>query len=96
MAGIAETSARGVGEARLAAGAQDQGDEQPRLKVREFQYGFKDINKIIRFYFVQYVRNDSFFHIQSSHKVIPNMFWQSDLCPLFYIFKRSKRSFVYM
>jgi hypothetical protein len=36
MAGIAEASARGAGEAGLAAGAQDQGDEQPRLKVREF------------------------------------------------------------
>jgi hypothetical protein len=37
MAGIAEASARGAGEAGLAAGAQDQGDEQPRLKVTEFQ-----------------------------------------------------------
>ncbi len=45
MAGIAEASARGAGEARLAAGAQDQGDEQPRLKVRQFQYGFNDIRK---------------------------------------------------
>jgi hypothetical protein len=37
LAGIAEASARGAGEAGLAAGAQDQGDEQPRLKVIEFQ-----------------------------------------------------------
>jgi len=85
LAGIAEASARGAGEAGLAAGAQDQGDEQPRLKVIEFQYGLKDISKIIRFYFVY--NKSKTFRFFLVHSEFPKSAPERDLCAFLHIFQ---------
>jgi hypothetical protein len=76
MAGIAEASARGAGEAGLAAGAQDQGDEQPRLKVSNFNRFliYLQNNKILLC--VTCEKYPVFSNMrQSLHKVLPNMSW---------------------